>query len=101
MSPLSPSIGRDDAAEPSAAKNLEPAAADDAGEIDEGRDAYVVGGFHPVYIGETYADGAYEVLRKLGYGRYSTVWLVRNLRYSSILPSHSSSAFCRFLGKGL
>jgi serine/threonine-protein kinase SRPK3 len=38
---------------------------------------YHVGGFHPVRLGETY-HGKYKILRKLGYGRYSTVWLVRN-----------------------
>jgi hypothetical protein len=31
-----------------APKNVEPAAADDAGEIDGGQDAYVVDGFYPV-----------------------------------------------------
>lgn len=30
-------------------------------------------------LGEVY-DSRYEVLRKLGYGQYSTVWLVRNVR---------------------
>jgi serine/threonine-protein kinase SRPK3 len=97
MSLLGPSGSRDDAVEPSAATNSEPASAGDASDIDEGRDAYIVGGFHPVYIGETYADGAYEVLRKLGYGRYSTMWLVRNLRYCSCHPAFSTAFVLRFL----
>lgn len=44
---------------------------------EEGVGAYHVGGFHPVYIGEVYG-GKYEVLRKLGYGGFSTVWLVKD-----------------------
>lgn len=57
-----------------------PAAAPRAasGEIEERRDAYRPGGFHPVYIGEVYA-GKYEVMNKIGYGVYSTVWLVKDL----------------------
>ncbi|KAK4170778.1 serine-threonineeeee protein kinase [Triangularia setosa] len=35
-------------------------------------------GFHPVYIGDIYAE-KYKVLSKIGYGVYSTVWLVRDL----------------------
>ena len=35
-----------------------------------------VGGYHPVRIGDTFADGRYKVLRKLGWGHFSTVWLV-------------------------
>ena len=47
-------------------------------DIEEGRDAYRPGGFHPVYIGDVYAS-KYEVMSKIGYGRYSTVWLVKDL----------------------
>ncbi|KAJ3555795.1 hypothetical protein NP233_g12125 [Leucocoprinus birnbaumii] len=36
---------------------------------------YCQGGYHPVRIGDVFANGRYEVLRKLGYGLYSTVWL--------------------------
>ncbi|KAI1963438.1 hypothetical protein LOZ58_002272 [Ophidiomyces ophidiicola] len=43
----------------------------------EGPEVYCPGGFHPVYLGEVY-NGEYEVLRKIGSGGYSTVWLVRN-----------------------
>lgn len=50
----------------------------DLGNIEEGRDAYQSGGFHPVYIGDVYAS-KYEVMSKIGYGRYSTVWLVKDL----------------------
>ncbi|KAH8653134.1 kinase-like domain-containing protein [Tricladium varicosporioides] len=47
-------------------------------DIEEGKDAYRLGGFHPVYTGDVY-NGRYEVLQKIGYGRYSTVWLVKDL----------------------
>jgi hypothetical protein len=52
--------------------------ADAEEDIEEGRDAYQPGGYHPVYIGDVYAD-KYEVMSKIGYGRYSTVWLVKDL----------------------
>ena len=38
---------------------------------------YCVGGYHPVSIGEVFSK-KYEVLCKLGWGQYSTVWLVRD-----------------------
>lgn len=49
------------------------------GDIEEGIRVYRPGGFHPVYVGDVYQD-RYEVLSKLGYGGYSTVWLVRDQR---------------------
>ncbi|KAK0649990.1 kinase-like domain-containing protein [Cercophora newfieldiana] len=48
------------------------------GGIEEGRGSYKPGGLHPVYIGDIYAE-KYEVLSKIGYGVYSTVWLVKDL----------------------
>ncbi|KAM7210506.1 Protein kinase-like domain containing protein, partial [Rhypophila decipiens] len=39
---------------------------------------YRPGGFHPVYIADIYAD-KFQVFSKIGYGVYSTVWLVRDL----------------------
>ncbi|KAG0169457.1 serine/threonine protein kinase, CMGC group [Apophysomyces sp. BC1015] len=39
---------------------------------------YCKGGYHPVHIGEKFKDGKYVVLRKLGWGHFSTVWLVRD-----------------------
>jgi hypothetical protein len=35
---------------------------------------YCKGGYHPVNIGDVY-HGRYEVLRKVGWGHFSTVWL--------------------------
>jgi serine/threonine-protein kinase SRPK3 len=37
---------------------------------------YRRGGYHPVRIGERFKNGRYAVLRKLGWGHFSTVWLV-------------------------
>ncbi|KAL6827996.1 kinase-like protein [Trichoderma camerunense] len=46
---------------------------------EEGKAAYRPGGFHPVYIGDIFND-RYKVLNKIGYGLYSTVWLVKDLQ---------------------
>jgi serine/threonine-protein kinase SRPK3 len=43
--------------------------------IAEDPDAYRVGGLHPVHIYDEFGDGRYIVVRKLGFGFYSTVWL--------------------------
>jgi len=45
---------------------------------EENMQRYRLGGFHPVSIGDTFKDGRYEVIRKLGFGIYSTVWLCRD-----------------------
>ncbi|KAF8872173.1 hypothetical protein CPB84DRAFT_1854598 [Gymnopilus junonius] len=39
---------------------------------------YVKGGYHPVKIGDTFSDGRYVVVRKLGWGHFSTVWLAKD-----------------------
>jgi serine/threonine-protein kinase SRPK3 len=36
------------------------------------------GGYHPVHLSDTFKDGTYEVVHKLGYGTFSTVWLVKD-----------------------
>lgn len=41
---------------------------------------YHPGGYHPVRIGDHLHSGKYEVISKLGYGLYSTVWLARDAR---------------------
>ena len=45
---------------------------------EEDSEDYVKGGYHPVTIGETYNHGRYVVVRKLGWGHFSTVWLSRD-----------------------
>lgn len=37
---------------------------------------YRPGGFHPVHLGDSFANGRYTVVHKLGHGISSTIWLV-------------------------
>ncbi|CAN0215285.1 unnamed protein product, partial [Discosporangium mesarthrocarpum] len=46
-------------------------------EEDEGMDGYKVGGYHPVKIGDIFAN-RYVVVKKLGWGHFSTVWMARD-----------------------
>ena len=48
---------------------------EDASE-DEGTEGYRKGGYHPVKPGDLFKSGRYSVVRKLGWGHFSTVWLV-------------------------
>ncbi|KAH7110901.1 serine protein kinase [Dendryphion nanum] len=41
----------------------------------ESAEEYRPGGFHPVNLGDTFSDKKYRIIRKLGDGSYSTVWL--------------------------
>lgn len=36
------------------------------------------GGYHRVRVGERFKEGRYTVLHKLGWGHFSTVWMVRD-----------------------
>ncbi|RKP25180.1 kinase-like domain-containing protein [Syncephalis pseudoplumigaleata] len=45
---------------------------------EEDLEDYCKGGYHAVSIGETFKDGRYTILRKLGWGHFSTVWLARD-----------------------
>ena len=48
---------------------------------------YLPGGYHPVHLGDTFHNGTYQVVHKLGFGGYSTVWLVKDRkqgRYASM-----------------
>ncbi|KAE9397472.1 kinase-like protein [Gymnopus androsaceus JB14] len=47
-------------------------------EDEEDWEDYVKGGYHPVHLGDTFSDGRYVVVRKLGWGHFSTVWLARD-----------------------
>ncbi|KAI1908500.1 serine/threonine protein kinase, CMGC [Ophidiomyces ophidiicola] len=45
---------------------------------EEDSEDYCKGGYHPVHVGEAYNNGRYIILRKLGWGHFSTVWLSRD-----------------------
>lgn len=47
---------------------------------EEALSRYCPGGYHPVRIGDVFDGGKYRVVRKLGYGVYSTVWLACDLK---------------------
>ncbi|CAD7930627.1 unnamed protein product [Amoebophrya sp. A25] len=51
---------------------------------DEGTDGYRKGGYHQVKVGEIY-NGKYKVIAKLGWGHFSTVWLVQDSEIQSFL----------------
>ncbi|WZH48636.1 CMGC/SRPK protein kinase [Fusarium acuminatum] len=56
--------------------SVEDAAENTADEEDS--EDYCKGGYHPVQVGEKFKDGKYTVVRKLGWGHFSTVWLSRD-----------------------
>lgn len=43
---------------------------------------YGLNGCHTVCLGDTFKDGRYEVVRKLGHGNSSTVWLAQDTSYA-------------------
>ncbi|XP_061429963.1 SRSF protein kinase 2-like [Lethenteron reissneri] len=45
---------------------------------------YCKGGYHPVCVGEVYSE-RYRVVRKLGWGHFSTVWLCWDLAASEMM----------------
>ena len=62
-------------------------------EDEEDWEDYVKGGYHPVKIGDAFSDGRYLVVRKLGWGHFSTVWLARDTKWAisrTITPDSSN-----------
>uniref|UniRef100_A0A7S3NP35 non-specific serine/threonine protein kinase n=1 Tax=Aureoumbra lagunensis TaxID=44058 RepID=A0A7S3NP35_9STRA len=52
---------------------------DDVSDLDgEDSDGYRPGGYHPIAIGDELRNGRYVVIEKLGWGHFSTVWLVED-----------------------
>ncbi|EWG44697.1 CMGC/SRPK protein kinase [Fusarium verticillioides 7600] len=45
-------------------------------------EAYRPGGYHPINLGDTLNDGQYKIIRKLGDGCFSIVWLAHDLMNS-------------------
>ncbi len=60
----------------------------DASDTDEQEDYkdYCKGGYHHVNIGDVYSD-RYKVLRKVGWGHFSTVWLAWDMKYAGCAVS--------------
>lgn len=50
----------------------------DVGLAAEDIEQYCTGGYHPVHLHDRLKDGRYEVLNKLGFGGFSTVWLAKD-----------------------
>lgn len=50
----------------------------------EDLESYCPGGYHPTHIGDQYND-RYEIIHKLGYGSYSTVWLTKDLHKKDVV----------------
>ncbi|KAF8202940.1 CMGC/SRPK protein kinase [Pholiota molesta] len=57
---------------------------------------YNAGGYLPVKVGDYFNDNRYRVVRKLGWGHFSTVWLVkdaRNNRHSALKVVKSAGRY--------
>ncbi|KAJ3114216.1 hypothetical protein HK098_007415 [Nowakowskiella sp. JEL0407] len=50
-------------------------------DVVENVELYRHGGYHPVHFGDTFNNGRYTVVRKLGYGSFSTVWLAKTVGF--------------------
>ncbi|EMD41946.1 hypothetical protein CERSUDRAFT_110500 [Gelatoporia subvermispora B] len=51
------------------------------------------GGFYPTRLGETFDDGRFVILRKLGRGGFSSVWLARDCKLQKSVAIKMLSAF--------
>lgn len=55
---------------------------DDMGSVltedEEDYEDYCRGGYHPVSVGDVFSNGRYVIVRKLGWGHFSTVWLAKD-----------------------
>lgn len=59
---------------------------------DEGEEGYKVGGYHRVKVGEVY-NQRYVVCKKLGWGHFSTVWMVKDKQVKKASGSDRSIQF--------
>ncbi|KAL3476295.1 protein kinase [Aspergillus californicus] len=62
--------------------------------VSEEPDYYTTGGFHPISLGDTFKSDQYTVLRKLGYGQYSTVWLAKDSKHQKYVTLKMLRADC-------
>ncbi|KAL0950777.1 hypothetical protein HGRIS_007544 [Hohenbuehelia grisea] len=68
----------------------EPSAKDEESPAD-----YNAGGYLPVKVNDTFKDARYRVVRKLGWGHFSTVWLVKD----AITNCHSALKIVKSAGR--
>ncbi len=52
-------------------------------DVVESVEEYRRGGYHPVHLNDVF-NHRYEIIAKLAYGQYSTVWLALDQRYSHL-----------------
>lgn len=50
---------------------------------------YGHGGWFRIYIHDIFGGGRYQIVNKLGFGGFATVWAARDLQYASIPPLSS------------
>ena len=61
-------------------ENKSVCSSDSSSEEQEDKKDYCKGGYHPVQIGDQY-NGRYQVIRKMGWGHFSTVWLSWDIKF--------------------
>ena len=54
------------------------ASASYSSDVEDAED-YRRGGYHPAKVGDVFKEGRYLIVKKLGWGHFSTVWLVKDL----------------------
>ncbi|KAI8921924.1 kinase-like domain-containing protein [Powellomyces hirtus] len=54
----------------------------DFSEEEEDAEDYCKGGYHPINVGDVFNEGRYTILRKLGWGHFSTVWLGQDHKFN-------------------
>ncbi|WPH02008.1 Hypothetical protein R9X50_00486200 [Acrodontium crateriforme] len=75
--PGQPQFGQDIHQSPADSESSDEEAPEVTADEEDSED-YCKGGYHPVTVGEQYKDGKYTVVRKLGWGHFSTVWLSKD-----------------------
>jgi len=73
-------------------KDEEKSTEDYSDDEDEGEEDYKVGGYHRVKVGEVY-NQRYVVIKKLGWGHFSTVWMVKDKQLKTVSPKGNKLLF--------
>ena len=78
MAPVAPSLDDVSSTSSSCGNFVDRGSDDFLDESPEFASYYGPGKLHPVHFGDLYDRSRYKVLRKLGAGSFSTVWLARD-----------------------